>query len=269
MNEMAKMAGGIMARVRKKKPLIHHITNFVVMNTTANITLCAGALPVMAHAKEEVAEMAGGADALVLNMGTLWPAQVEAMLIAGHRANDRDIPVVLDPVGAGATQLRTDAIRLLLDRLSISIVRGNLAEMAVLIGREAKISGVESRSAGDDAAGVARQFARTYGCVAAVTGPVDVVSDGVLLAHVSNGHPMMGMVTGTGCMATSVVAAYAAVEKDQFSATVCALAAYGLAGEIAARRAKGPGTFQMHLFDALAGLTEDALSAGVRIESGK
>ncbi len=265
MSEMAKVASEIMAQVRNKKPLIHHITNFVVMNATANITLCAGALPVMAHAKEEVAEMAGSADALVLNMGTLWPAQVEAMLLAGHRANDRDIPVVLDPVGAGATQLRTDSTRLLLDRLSIAIVRGNVAEMAVLIGREAKISGVESRNVTEDAAGVARQFAHEYGCVAAVTGAVDVVSDGTRLNRVANGHAMMGMVTGTGCMATSVVAAYAAVEKDYFSATACALAAYGLAGEIAAERAQGPGTFQVHIFDALAGLSEEALLAGVRI----
>lgn len=266
---MAKTAVKTMTQVRRNKPLIHHITNLVVMNPTANITLCAGALPVMAHAKEEVAEMTASADALVLNMGTLWPAQVESMLIAGHCANDRDIPVVLDPVGAGATRLRTDSIRLLLDRLSIAIVRGNVAEMAVLIGREAKISGVESRNVGDDAAGVARQFARRFGCVAAVTGTVDVVSDGVLLARVSNGHPMMGMVTGTGCMATSVVAAYAAVEKDCFSATTFALAAYGLAGEIAARNAQGPGTFQMHLFDALAGLSEETLAAGAHIEGGK
>lgn len=269
MNELAKKAAATMTRVRRIKPLIHHITNFVVMNPTANITLSAGAIPVMAHAKEEVAEMAGSADAMVLNMGTLWPSQVESMLIAGHRANDRDIPVVLDPVGAGATQLRTDSICLLLDRLSIAIVRGNLAEMAVLIGRDAKISGVESRNVSGNAAGVARQFARQYGCVAAISGPVDVVSDGVLLARVANGHQVMGMVTGTGCMATSVVAAYAAVERDCFSATTSALAAYGLAGEIAAQNAQGPGTFQMYLFDALAALTEGALEAGARIEGGK
>lgn len=269
MSELAKAASRIMMQVRKNKPLVHHITNFVVMNNTANITLCAGALPIMAHAKEEVAEMAGNADALVLNMGTLWPAQVESMLLAGHRANDRDIPVVLDPVGVGATRLRTDSVRLLLDRLSIAIVRGNLAEIAVLIGKEAKIRGVESRNVSEDAAAVAHQFANEYGCVAAVTGEVDVVSDGTHLARVFNGHPMMGKVTGTGCMATAVVAAYAAVERDYFSATASALAAYGLAGEIAAERSQGPGTFQMHLFDALAGLSEEALLAGVRIGEAK
>lgn len=269
MSEMAKVACEMMAQVRNKKPLIHHITNFVVMNPTANITLCAGALPVMAHAKEEVAEMTGSADALVLNMGTLWPAQVEAMLIAGHCANDRDIPVVLDPVGAGATRLRTDSAQLLLDRLSIAIVRGNVAEMAVLVGREAKISGVESRNVADDAVGVARQFAREYGCVAAITGAVDVVSDGTRVICVANGDAMMGMITGTGCMATSVVAAYAAVERDYVNAAACALAAYGFAGQIAAEKAQGPGSFQVHLFDALAGLTEETLLAGARIGEAK
>jgi len=269
MSEMAKVASEIMAQVRSRRPLVHHITNFVVMNSTANITLCAGALPVMAHAKEEVAEMAGSADALVLNLGTLWPGQVESMLLAGHRANDRDVPIVMDPVGAGATQLRTDSARLLLDRLSIAVVRGNVAEMAVLVGREAMISGVESRNVGDDPASVARQFAREFGCVAAVTGAVDIVSDGTRVIRVANGHAMMSMVTGTGCMATSVVAAYAAVEEDYLSAAACGLAAYGLAGEIAAERAQGPGTFQVNLFDTLAGLSEEALLAGARIGEEK
>ena len=144
MNDIASRAAEIMARVRAAKPLVHQITNFVVMNETANITLCAGALPVMAHARQEVEEMAGAAHALVLNLGTLWPEQVNAMLIAGHRANDHGAPIVLDPVGAGATRFRTESALRILDRLSVAIVRGNLAELAVLAGYEAKISGVES-----------------------------------------------------------------------------------------------------------------------------
>lgn len=247
---------------------MHHITNFVVMNITANITLCAGALPVMAHAKEEVAEMASAAGAVVLNLGTLWPGQVDSMLVAGRRANECGIPVVMDPVGAGATRLRTDTARRLLQELSIAIVRGNQAEVAVLAGKDAKISGVESVSVPDDAADVASQFARQYGCVAAVTGPVDVVTDGTCLMRVANGHSLMSKVTGTGCMATSVVAAYAAVEHDYVAAAAAALAAYGLAGQIAAERAQGPGTFQVHLFDALAGLTEEVLRSGARIGAG-
>jgi len=265
MRDFGKTVIDVMARVRTRRPLVHQITNFVVMNSTANITLCAGALPVMAHAPEEVAEMAACAGALVLNIGTLWSDQIEAMLIAGRSANQHGIPVVLDPVGAGATRMRTDTSKRLLDELKIAVVRGNSAEIAVLAGAEAKISGVESLGAAQDSAQIALRFARQYGCVAAVTGAVDVVSNGTQLFRVANGHPLMSQVTGTGCMATAVVAAYAAVEPDYALAAAAALATYGLAGEIAAGRSQGPGTFQMHLFDAMAGLTPEALQAGVRI----
>jgi hydroxyethylthiazole kinase len=266
MNDTTEAACQVIAKVRSRRPLIHHITNFVVMNATANITLCMGALPVMAHAREEVEEMVGAARALVLNLGTLWPEQVEAMILAGRRANQRGIPIVLDPVGAGATRLRTESAHRLLKELSIAIVRGNLAEIAGLAGLDAKISGVESMGSTGDAAVVASQFAEKFSCVAAVTGSIDVVTDGVRLMRVANGHPMMAAVTGTGCMATSVVAACAAVEKDAMTATAAALAAYGLAGELAAEKAQGPGTFQIYLYDAVAALTEDALRAGMRIE---
>jgi hydroxyethylthiazole kinase len=264
--DMAGAAAGLMARVRAEKPLVHHITNFVVMNETANITLCAGALPVMAHAKEEVEEMTSAAKALVLNIGTLWPEQIETMLLAGHCANQCGVPIVLDPVGAGATRLRTDTGRRLLEELSIAITRANAAEIAALSGYEVNISGVESRGVVGNPEELAKKFARQYGCVAAMTGAVDIVTDGTLLARVANGHPMMTLVTGTGCMATSVVAAYAAVETDFVAAGAIALAAYGLAGEIAARNAKGPGSLHVELYDALAGLDEQSLRAGLRIE---
>ncbi len=266
MNDATRAACEVIARVRTQRPLIHHITNFVVMNATANITLCMGALPVMAHAPQEVEEMVDAASALVLNLGTLWPEQVEAMLIAGRRANQRGIPIVLDPVGAGATRLRTESALHLLEKLLITIVRGNLAEIAVLAGMESRIRGVESVGSTGNAAATASQFATKFGCVAAVTGPIDVVTDGVRWIRVANGHPMMSTVTGTGCMATSVVAACAAAEKDAVIATAAALAAYGLAGESAAEKAQGPGTFQLHLFDAVAALTQEALRAGMRIE---
>lgn len=266
MRDTTEAACEVIARVRSQRPLIHHISNFVVMNTTANITLCMGALPVMANAPLEVEEMVSAASALLLNLGTLWPEQVEAMLLAGRRANQRGIPIVLDPVGAGATRLRTESAHRLLKELSIAVVRGNLAEIAALAGMEARMRGVESVGSAGDAALVACQFAKKFECVAAVTGPIDVVTDGARFLRIANGHPMMATVTGTGCMATSVVAACAAVENDAVIATASALAAYGLAGEVAAERAQGPGTFQVHLFDALAGLTEDALRAGMRID---
>ena len=265
MNDTTQTACEVIAKVRSRRPLVHHITNFVVMNATANITLCMGALPVMAHAIEEVAEMVA-ASALVLNLGTLWPEQVEAMVLAGRRANQMGIPIVLDPVGAGATQLRTRSAHRLLNELSVAIVRGNVAEIAALAGLDARIRGVESIGSTGDEAAVASEFAKQFGCAAAVTGPVDVVTDGMRLMRVANGHPIMATVTGTGCMATSVVAACADVERDSITATTAALAAYGLAGQIATQRAQGPGTFQIYLYDALAGLTDDVLRAGVRIE---
>ncbi len=259
MTDPARVAAQILTAVRSGRPLVHHITNFVVMNITANITLCCGALPVMAHAREEVEEMAGAADALVLNLGTLWPEQVEAMLLAGHRANEKGIPIVLDPVGAGASTLRTASAQRLLRELSIAVVRGNAAEIATLAGLGASIRGVEATGTSPDAAAVALALARRHSCVAAVTGAVDIVTDGRVLLRIANGHPLMGRVTGTGCMATSVVAACAAVEKDSVLAAASALAMYGVAGQAAAERAQGPGTFQMHLFDALAGLTEEVV----------
>ncbi len=266
MNELASQAAEIMSRVRSRKPLVHQITNFVVMNETANMTLCAGALPVMAHAQQEVEEMAGAAQALVLNLGTLWPEEVEAMLLAGRRANLRGIPVVLDPVGAGATHFRSESAQRLMEQLSISIVRGNMAEMATLAGYQATIRGVESLGAAGDPAEVAGACARKFGCVAAITGRVDVVSDGTRVARVSNGHELMSRVTGTGCMSTAVTAAYAAVEKDWLLAAASGLAAFGLAGEMAAQGSPGPGTFHVRLYDAMAQLTPEALRAGARME---
>jgi hydroxyethylthiazole kinase len=265
-NALASAAAEQLARLRNRRPLVHHITNFVVMNTTANITLCAGALPVMAHARQEVEAMSASADALVLNLGTLWPEQVDAMLLAGGRANAKGIPIVLDPVGAGATPYRTESAHRLLRELSIAIVRGNAAEIASLAGIEAGIRGVEAVATHTDSASIALAFARRYPCVAAVTGPVDVVTHGRQLFRVHNGHPLMAKVTGTGCMATSVIAAFAAVEKDFALAAAAALACYGLAAEKAADRAQGPGTFQMHLFDTLAELSDDAVRTGARIE---
>lgn len=265
-NHLASAAAELLTRLRNRRPLIHHITNFVVMNTTANITLCAGALPVMAHARQEVEDMTASADALVLNLGTLWPEQVEAMFLAGGRANAKGIPIVLDPVGAGATPYRTESAHRILRELSVAVVRGNPAEIGSLAGIDSSIRGVESVGGTADNASIALAFARRYHCAAAATGPVDAITDGERLFRVSNGHSLMAQVTGTGCMATSVIAAFSVIEKDPALATAAALACYGLAGEKAAERSQGPGTFQMHLFDALAALDEDTVRASARVQ---
>src|SRR3954452_20489495 len=183
----ALSTGADLAAIRERRPLVHQITNYVVMNETANATLALGALPVMAHAREEVEEMAPIAGALVLNIGTLSPQWVEAMLLAGRAANERGTPVVLDPVGAGATAYRTEPARLLLDELDVAVLRGNAGEIATLVGVDAEVRGVESIGAGLEPAELAREAARRLGLVASVTGAVDHVSDGDTVIAIENG----------------------------------------------------------------------------------
>jgi hydroxyethylthiazole kinase len=258
-------AGGSLALLRERKPLIHQITNYVVMNETANATLARGALPVMAHAPEEVAEMVGFAGALVLNIGTLSSHWVEAMLAAGWEANARGIPVVLDPVGAGATAYRTDTAKKILDELDVTVLRGNAGEIASLVGIAAEVRGVESVGVAADPADLAREAARALGVVASVTGAVDHVSDGERTIAIANGDPMLAGITGTGCMSSAITGCFLAVAESPFDGAVEALVAFGVAGEDAARDAKGPGSFHVNLYDALAALDPATLDARAKI----
>jgi hydroxyethylthiazole kinase len=251
--------GATLARLREQKPLVHQITNYVVMNETANATLALGALPVMAHAREEVEEMVGLAGALVINIGTLSPHWVEAMLAAGRAANAKGTPVVIDPVGAGATRYRTETAARLLDEMDVTVVRGNAGEIATLVGVEAEVRGVESMAVGGDPADLAREAARTLGVVVAVTGPVDHVSDGETTLAVANGHELLGTVSGTGCMATAITGCFLAVNGSPLEAAAEALAAFGVAGEDAANEARGPGSFHVALYDALYNLDPASL----------
>jgi hydroxyethylthiazole kinase len=258
--------GATLATLRERKPLVHQITNYVVMNETANATLALGALPVMAHAREEVEDMVRLAGALVLNIGTLSPHWVEAMLVAGEAANAAGIPVVLDPVGAGATTYRTETARRILDEVDVAVLRGNAGEVATLAGVDAEVRGVESIAAGSDAAGLARAAAGQLGLVASVTGAVDHVSDGETLLAVANGHELLSTVSGTGCMSTAITGCFLAAKADApLEAAAEALAAFGVAGEDAARDAKGPGSFHVNLYDALAALDPARLDDRARI----
>jgi hydroxyethylthiazole kinase len=259
-------AGESLRRMRERKPLVHQITNYVVMNQTANATLALGALPVMAHAREEVEEMAGIAGALVINIGTLSPPWVDAMLAAGRTANERGVPVVLDPVGAGATSYRTETAKRLLGEVDVAVLRGNVGEVATLVGVEAEVRGVESIGGAGDPAELARSAARALGLVASVTGPVDHVSDGERVVAIANGHPLLASVTGTGCMSSAVTGCFLAVAGSPFDAAVEALVAFGVAGEDAAVGAKGPGSFHVNLYDALAALDPATLDARARTE---
>jgi hydroxyethylthiazole kinase len=258
--------GTTLRTLRERKPLVHQITNYVVMNETANATLALGALPVMAHAREEVEEMVTLAGALVINIGTLSPHWVDAMLAAGKSANAAGIPVVLDPVGAGATKYRTETARQILDQVRVSVLRGNQGEIATLVGVQAEVRGVESIAVDSDPSELARTAARSLEVIASVTGPVDHVSNGDVALSVSNGHELLAAVTGTGCMSSAMTGCFLAAKHDEpLEAAAEALAAFGVAGEDAARHAKGPGSFHVGLYDALAALDPQTLDSRAQI----
>jgi hydroxyethylthiazole kinase len=258
-------AGDSLRRLRETKPLVHQITNYVVMNETANATLALGALPVMAHAREEVEEMAAIAGALVLNIGTLSPDWVEAMLLAGRAANEHGVPVVLDPVGAGATKYRTETAQRILTEVRVAVLRGNAGEVATLVGVAAEVRGVESIGVGGDPADLALEAARRLGLVASVTGPVDHVSDGERLVRIENGDALMATITGTGCMSSALTGCFLAVNRERpLEAAAEALVAFGVAGEDAARGAAGPGSFHVALYDCLAALDPQTLDERAR-----
>jgi hydroxyethylthiazole kinase len=263
---MSVSTGTTLRELRERKPLVHQITNYVVMNETANATLALGALPVMAHAPEEAEEMVGLASALVLNIGTLSEHWIEAMLLAGRAASARGIPVVLDPVGAGATAYRTDTARRILDEVGVTVLRGNAGEVATLVGVDAEVRGVESMAAGLGPAELAREAGRQLGLVASVTGPVDHVSDGERTLAVANGHPLLAAVTGTGCISSALTDCFLAAGREEpLDAAAGALAALGVAAENAAEGAAGPGTFHARLYDALAALDPETLDGRARI----
>ncbi|MBI5553918.1 MAG: hydroxyethylthiazole kinase [Candidatus Diapherotrites archaeon] len=241
----------LLERIRTQKPLVHHITNWVTIYDCANATRSIGALPVMAHAPEEVPEMTGIAQALVLNIGTLTTELIESMKLAGQAANQKGIPVILDAVGAGATRMRSQKTKELLSTIQISVLKGNSAEIGSVAGVAAEVKGVEAISVGEDPLTLAPRLAQQLNLTVVITGKTDYVSNGIQTYAIRNGHELMGKVVGTGCMSASIIGAFCAIEKDYAQAAASALSAYGIAGEMAARHAKGPGTFKEHFVDAL------------------
>jgi len=265
--DLAKKAGENLKNLREKKPLIHNITNYVVMNYTANALLACGASPVMAHASEEVEEMVSFAGALVLNIGTLTPYWVDSMLKAGKRANELNIPIILDPVGSGATKLRTESAKRLIDEVSIKVVRGNASEVLSLAHEGSKTKGVDSIHTVDEAADAALVLSKELNTTLAITGKIDLITDGERIYRVSNGHDLMGYCTGTGCTATVIIGAFLAVNPDPVTATTTALAYLGLAGEKAATKSHAPGSFQIAMLDALYTIDEKQLEQGAKIHT--
>jgi hydroxyethylthiazole kinase len=266
--EFSKRTIEILHEIRKRHPLIHHITNFVVMNSTANVTLAMGASPIMAHAHEEMETMSSFSSVLNLNIGTLTPYWIDAMLIAGKTAGKRGIPIVLDPVGSGATPLRTEAVKRIIAEVPVTVIRGNASEIMSLFAlkEEIKIRGVDSLETVDAVREGAHRLAGALKKVIAITGEIDFITNGEQTIEVHNGHSMFGLVTGTGCAATTAISCFCAVEPDPLIATAAALGYYGLAGEEAARISKGPGSFQVALYDALYNLSEETMLEKLKIK---
>lgn len=257
--------------LRARCPLVHNVTNFVVMNFNANLLLAAGASPVMVHAREEVEEMARLAGAVVLNIGTLQPEWVESMRLALLAARGRGTPVVLDPVGAGATAYRREVIRTLRAAAEPDVLRGNAAEIMSVAGEEGAARGVDSLAEAGAAVDAARRLSRDSGAVVCVSGEHDHVVDSTgRHARLSNGHVWMTRVTGVGCGATALIGAFAAVQPDRWRATVAAMAYLGIVGEVAAERTQaaggGVGSFQTALLDAVQLLDADTFDTRLRLE---
>ena len=239
------------AAVRSQRPLVHNITNYVVMNNSANALLAIGASPVMAHWTQEMEEMVSIAGALVLNIGTLDQNWLKSMRVAGIAASQRGIPIVLDPVGAGATSARTSASLELIEICHPTVIRGNASEIMALIDASVKSKGVDSSAQSEDAVKAARKLALETGAVVVISGATDYITDGTVVHTVEGGDGIMTSVTGMGCTSTALVGAFAAVVEDPLIAATAAMAVMSLAGERAAARSRGNGSMQVNFLDEL------------------
>jgi len=252
--------------IRAASPLIHNITNYVVMNNTANGLLAIGASPVMIHAEEEVEDIAAIAAALVINIGTMSAPWVRGMFKAFAKAVSKGVPVVIDPVGAGATPYRTRTIRELINSGRPSIIRGNASEIMALTDDRLKTKGVDSTAASAEALHAAKHISEKHHCCVCVSGAVDYIIDGARMWKIANGHPLMTKVTGLGCTASALCGAFAAVEKDAAAAAAKAMSVMGIAGEMAAAMSAGPGSLQMNFLDILFRLNESDIAGHLKIE---
>lgn len=248
--------------VKNKKPLVHHLTNYVTVNDCANIVLALGGSPVMADDAGEVEEMVGIASALVINIGTLNVRTIESMLLAGKKANQLGIPVVLDPVGAGATSLRTNTAAKLIHEIKLAVLRGNMSEIKVVAGVDALTRGVDSVDNGAGGEEIASSLAKRLDCIVAITGARDIVSDGSRIGLIDNGDQLLAKISGTGCMATSLIGCYAGVTTDSYLAACAGLVTMGVAGEKAVASlnpTEGIGTYKVKLMDGIDQLTPEEL----------
>ena len=262
----------IFENLKNKAPLVHNITNYVTANDCANILLACGASPIMADDAAEVAEITSICDALVINIGTLNSRTIESMLISGKRAAELGKPVILDPVGAGASALRTETAMRLINEIKFSVIRGNASEIKILCGGAGKSRGVDVSDSDSDSDSEAvfenaKRLSSLTGATVAVTGKTDFVTDGIRGAAISNGHPLMKRVTGCGCMLSSLLGGFCGANPDEiFDAAVCAVAFMGLCGEYAAQNYVGTGSLRTGIIDEASNMTAEKLNRGIKIE---
>lgn len=256
-----KKAGELINKVRAEVPLVHCMTNYVTVNDVANALLAIGASPIMSDDCHDVEDIVSISKALVINIGTLNERTVASMILAGKKANALHIPVVLDPVGAGASAYRNETTKKIIEEVKLTVLRGNLSEVSFVAGLEVSTKGVDSseQDADKDAVAVARSVAKQLNCTVAITGAVDTISDGETVIQIENGHPMLSKVTGTGCLTSGLVGAFVAVGENPVYASAAAIAATGIAGELAFAKAgsTGTGSFHIALIDALSQICEN------------
>lgn len=250
----------IRAAVRERKPLVYNITNNVVTNFTANVLLACGASPIMSEGWQEADELAGMADVLVLNMGTLHGRQVDYFLRAGKSANASKTPVVFDPVGVGATTYRNEVAAEIMRAVQLTLIRGNYGEISFLTGLSGRMKGVDSLGSGINVPQI-QELARKADCLVAATGETDYLTDGQVVYGNNTGNVLLQYVTGSGCALTSLTGAFLAVTADKSLGVLAALAFYGAAAEKAAAVSGGPGSFAVNLLDALYSLKKDEFRA--------
>ena len=271
------MIGNTLENLRNTSPLIHNITNYVTVNDCANIVLACGASPIMADDCKEVEEITSICAGLNINIGTLNSRTIESMVLAGKKANELGHPVVLDPVGAGASTLRTETANRLLDEVKFTVIRGNISEIKTLASGSGTTKGVDADISDkvtdeniDEVISFTKELSRKTGAVIAITGAIDIVSDDKKAYVIRNGHPMMSSITGTGCQLSAMTAAYVTANKENtLEATAAAVCAMGFAGEIAHKRLSeldGNSTYRNYIIDAIYNMTPSMLEEGAKYE---
>lgn len=271
-NKIVLEVGKLLNEVRNKKPLVHNITNYVTVNDCANILLALGASPIMADDIREAADITAISSALVINIGTLNERTIESMIASGKKANELNIPVVFDPVGAGASEFRNTTTKRIIEEIKINVLRGNMSEIKFIAGVQANTKGVDASEAdtkggNDEGVNIAKSLAEKLNCIVAITGVTDIVSDGQRVAILENGHKMLADVTGTGCMTTALVGGFCGAGSDYFIGAISGIISMGIAGEVAFEKAGkiGTGSFHISIIDTISNLNNEIIGSMAKV----